>query len=132
MTTSTTPTSTEFHMGGKALLATAAEITGAGNPTTAAKRAQAEIDRRAAKHTAPPVKAARITPAQVAAVAKAARKTGLGSRGGDLRKRLASEAARDENGVFSRDMRDRAYSVALTMSDEDVKSDLRELGFTVA
>lgn len=159
MTLSTTTTDTEFRMGTKALLAAALERTPAGNLTIAAKRARNEIDRRDAKRAAkvspviaakaPAAPAARRTPAQikaqvakvraeaisaaqVATVAKAARKVGLGSRGGDLRKRLASEVARDANGVFSREARDTAYAIALTMTDAEVKSDLRELGFVVA
>ncbi len=135
MTTSTTTTDAEFRMGTKALLAAALARTDSGNLTIGAKRARNEIARRDAKNAAPAVKAApvvKITPAQVAAVAKAAKAAGLGSRGGDLRKRLASEAARDANGAFSRDRRNAAYAIALTMTDDEVKADLRDMGFVVA
>lgn len=135
MTTSTTTTDREFNMGTKALLAAAMERTDAGNLTIGAKRARNEIARRDAKRGAkvtPVAPAARITPAQVAQVAKAARKVGLGSRGGDLRKRLASEIGRDSAGVFHREARDAGYAYALTLTDDEVKADLRDFGFVVA
>lgn len=108
---------------------------------TAEAKARGKESKLARKVAAAKPATARKAPAVKAPAVKVItptvkRPTGVGSRGGDLRKRLASEIAASDTGArFSPEAR-AAYKLALaaaaTLSDAEVRAELAEFGLVVA